>query len=262
MTAHPTPYCGAPPNPSEILARWNLDPVLIAGLLLAAAAYVISARRFGVVRTRTQSTCFATGWAIAALALVSPLCPLSVSLFSARVSQHMILTLAAAPLVVAGRPFPERAEAHGFGRAWTAAGVFTAMLWLWHSPRFYELTFESTAVYWTMHATMFGSALWLWEELLDPHPRAALNTSMVGLLAAAQMGLLGALITLAPQLLYRAHLNTAWAWGLSPLEDQQLGGAIMWAPGCLTFLVVAAIALWRMLEDPAAPASALRKEGA
>ncbi len=52
-----------------------------------------------------------------------------------------------------------------------------------------------------------------------------------------QMGLLGALITFAPKPLYGPHLTTTWPWGLSPLEDQQIAGLIMWVPAMIPYLV-------------------------
>jgi cytochrome c oxidase assembly factor CtaG len=60
---------------------------------------------------------------------------------------------------------------------------------------------------------------------------------------AMHSGLLGALITLATAVWYPDYLETTAAWGLSPLEDQQLGGLIMWVPAC-TVYVVAGLALF------------------
>jgi putative membrane protein len=53
------------------------------------------------------------------------------------------------------------------------------------------------------------------------------------------MGLLGALITLSSVPLYAAHFATTAPWGLTPLEDQQIGGLIMWAPASAVYLVAA-----------------------
>lgn len=268
------PYCGAAPSPGTLWLRWNLDPALIAGLLTLACVYAVGAarcnrrdRRLG----RGEQAAFWSGWAIAAAALISPLCPLSVSLFAARIGQHMILELVAAPLVAAGRPVAVFAAAFGRSdlelprnaRPLAATGLFAALLWFWHAPLPYAATFSSTTLYWTMHLSLFGAALWLWSALLDRasrHPVAAIFASII---ASVQMGFLGAIITFAPHALYTPHALTTWAWGFSPLQDQQLGGAIMWVPGCVIFLGVAMLAMWRALErsdwiEPAARPTIMR----
>jgi putative membrane protein len=241
------PYCGAPPDPASLWGRWNLDPTLILALALLAGLHLLAARRSHAA-PRTVAI-FLAGWAIAALALVSPLCPLSVSLFSARVGQHMLLTLIAAPLVALGRPdrlIGGRIAAWLSRSPLLAAAAFTVLLWVWHAPAPYGATFSSTATYWAMHVSLIGSAIWLWLSLLPdgPRPAAAIGA---GFAVSVQMGLLGALITLAPRAVYAPHLLTTQAWGLSPLQDQQLGGAIMWVPGCLVFLAAALLGLARML---------------
>ncbi len=261
------PYCGLPPDPGQLLHRWNLDPILISALAVAWAAYAFGARRAAM--GRREQMLFHAGWALTITALISPICPLSVSLFAARVGQHMILTLLAAPLVAAGRP----ALALGgmLGRSWAgaspagaskcsvlAAGLFWAMLWYWHAPGPYAATFDSTVVYWTMHLTVYGSALWLWSALLAQPHRQPAWTIAAGLVSTIQMGLLGALVTLAPRALYAPHFTTTVAWGLSPLQDQQLGGAIMWIPGCAVFLTAAMAELWGLLAEPDVAPSRMR----
>ena len=93
MLGQVVPYCGLPPVPAELLQRFNLDPLLVLVLAGCATAHLLRIPRSD---SRTPA---AIGWMIAAIAFMSPLCALSVSLFSARVAQHMILILAAAPLV-------------------------------------------------------------------------------------------------------------------------------------------------------------------
>lgn len=140
------------------MVSWNLDPLLIAGLIASAGLHFFGAARLTRVdrglRPR-EMTAFYAGWLIAALTLISPLCPLSVSLFAARVGQHMILTLVAAPLVVAGRPAAAFAAALGvaprdrriYPAPLFAASIFAVLLWFWHAPVPYAATFSSTFVY-------------------------------------------------------------------------------------------------------------------
>ncbi len=67
----------------------------------------------------------------------------------------------------------------------------------------------------------------------------------------------GALITFAPRALYTPHLLTTAAWNLTPLQDQQLGGAIMWVPGCVLFFIISMLILWQdIIRSEIAPARA------
>jgi putative membrane protein len=224
----PVPYCGLPPVPAELAERWNLDPVLIGAMLAVLGAYLLSARRAGVSQGRIVSAC--AGWLVALIALTSPLCALSVALFSARIGQHMVLTLLAAPLVAWGLPLARRRS------PMAAAALFLALLWFWHAPAPYAATFASPVIYWAMHLSLIGSAVWLWAALLEGPPSSARLAAAA--ISMVQMGFLGALLTLAPRALYGPHQLTTAAWGLTPLQDQQLGGALMWAPGGLVFLAV------------------------
>jgi len=241
----PLPYCGAPPSPGELLGRFNLDPVLITTLVVLACTHffwIPGDNRRG----RAHAVC---GWAITAAALVSPLCALSVSLFSARIAQHMILVLVAAPLIATG--WPRQSYSYTTWPLWTASTAFMVALWCWHMPTPYAATFTATGVYWAMHVTLFGSAVALWGELINHPPRRTALALSVGLLSSMQMGLLGAVLALARRPLFYPHYLTAQAWGLTPLQDQQLGGTLMWVPGILLFLWVAIRSfrrLWNALE--------------
>lgn len=236
------PYCGTPPNPGELLSRFNLDPVLIVILAALAVAHLIN------TNSRRSRLVVACGWLVVGAALLSPLCALSVSLFSARIGQHMILVLVAAPLLALGlRP------AHGGTSLglWTSGLAFFIALWTWHMPVPYDATFTSTPLYWTMHVTLFGSALLLWRELLHHSLRRTVDALIVSMLTCVQMGLLGAVLALSTHPLFFPHILTTAAWGLSPLQDQQLGGTLMWVPGILLFLWVAVRSLrrlWSTLE--------------
>jgi putative membrane protein len=231
-------YCGAPPLPGTLLDRFNLDPRLLLALALIAAIHLYCCN--DAARGRA-----AAGWATATAAFVSPLCALSVSLFSARIGQHMILLLVAAPLIASAL---RDHKGRGLGGA---TALFAAALWFWHMPAPYAATFGSPAIYWAMHASLFGSAILLWRTLLGHDALGAPAALAAGTITSIQMGLLGAIIALAQRPLFAPHYLTTEAWGLTPLADQQLGGLIMWVPGCLFFLWAAMWSLrtiWRTLE--------------
>jgi putative membrane protein len=185
-----------------------------------------------------------------------------VSLFSARVFQHMWLATVVAPLIALGRPqlaisrlAPRAANLIEAARRrpLAAAAAFAGALWFWHAPGPYTATFESDLAYWVMHLSSFAAALWLWSSLLDP-PAEADGSFAVGpfalamLLTSGQMGLLGALITFAGQPLYPPHLLTTYVWELSPLADQQLGGVVMWVPAGVLLAAGFAFAFMQVLR--------------
>src|ERR1700760_239999 len=117
------PYCGSAPLPGELLSRFNRDPLLIALLVAAIVLQLWTARR---LHARQQGYGI-TGWVIAATALLSPLCALSVALFSARVAQHMILVLLAAPLIAAGLSSPRMPRT--VWPLWLSTVAFFLSLW-------------------------------------------------------------------------------------------------------------------------------------
>ena len=191
-----------------------------------------------------QAFCALSGWLVAATAVISPLCALSVALFSARVSQHMILILVAAPLVAIG--WPRARPPNTTPSLWMCTVAFFIALWIWHMPVPYDATFRSTWVYWIMHLTLFGSSVLLWRELLNHSPRQTAQAVAAGMLTFMHMGLLGAILTLADRPMFHWHFLTTEAWGLTPLQDQQLGGTIMWVPGIALFLWTALRSITRL----------------
>jgi putative membrane protein len=221
-------YCGAPADPANWATRWIFDPLALA--VIAGVAFV------HLKSVPAHRRAIAAGWAVVALTVFSPLCALSVSLFSARVGQHLIFILIAAPLLARGWRGPAAPLAAG--------AVFSAFLWLWHAPAPYDATFRSVPLYWMMHLSLLASATWLWAAL----ERAPWRGVVASALVAMQMSALAALLTFAPTPWFPPHLTTSWAFGLSPLADQQFGGVLMWTLGGGAFAALALIPLWRALE--------------
>jgi putative membrane protein len=167
----------------------------------------------------------------------------------------MVLILLAAPLIAVSLPQPAPRR-HRIRSLWLGAGAFFVALWFWHMPVPYDATFASSALYWLMHTTLFGSAILLWRELLQHPSDRTVEVLGVGALTSMHMGLLGAVLTFAGHPLFLWHLTTTQVWGLSPLRDQQLGGTLMWVPGIALFLFAALRSLSRLwtalnMEKPA-----------
>ena len=104
------------------------------------------------------------------------------------------------------------------------------------------------AVYWLMHLTLFGAAVWLWSALLDAPGEHLGSFVAASALTTLQMGLLGAILTFASRPLYPPHQSTTLAWGLTPLADQQLGGVVMWIPAGLIFVVAFTVAFTQAMR--------------
>jgi putative membrane protein len=155
---------------------------------------------------------------------------------------HMALVLVMAPLLAFGvEPWLRRVPAP----LWTATAVAALTFWLWHAPAPYAAALSSVPVYALMQLTLLASATVFWLAVRRAGPAAA----MAAILATTvQMGLLGALITFAAQPLYPPHVASTLAWGVSPLEDQQLAGITMWAPGSVAYLVAAIWIGWRWMH--------------
>lgn len=216
---------------------WNGDPTLLIALGLALLLMAAHGGRaaFG-------------GWMVLVVAFVSPLCALSVGLFSARALHHLLLVAVAAPLLALALSRLETLRLPA-----TAAFVIHAVaLWFWHAPAAYSAALGSDPVYWVMQFTILGSAIALWRAAFAAETGVALAV-LLG--TTAHMGLLGALLLFAPAPLYLEHLVTTEAWGLSPLQDQQIAGLVMWVLAGLPYLGVAAAIGWRTASDPGAAAS-------
>ena len=258
----------APLAPHDLWRAWSTDPGVALPLALAAGLYTRGARALwrqaggGHGVRHWQALGFAIGWIALAVALVSPLHALGETLFSAHMAQHELLMAVAAPLLVLGRP--ALAFLWGLPVGWRrAAGRWAAVppvraawsfvtlpsiawllhavaIWAWHAPGLYDEALTSDPVHALQHASFLGSALLFWWALIHGrNSRLRYGASIIYVFTTAvHTTALGAVLALAPRPLYPAYSATA-AWGLTPLEDQQLAGLIMWVPAGIAYLVAA-----------------------
>jgi putative membrane protein len=213
-----------------------------------------------------QVACFAAAWLLLAAALVGPLHWLGGRLFAAHMIEHEILMALAAPLLVVARPIGAilwalpaqwRRGLGGLAQKPALAAVWSRLtdpliatilhgiaLWTWHIPAFYEAALASSRLHWLQHLSFLATALLFWWSLLRGRARERGYGLAVLYLFATSLhtGFLGILLALARQPLYPVQTRTALEWGLTPLEDQQLAGLIMWVPAGLVY-AVAALAL-------------------
>lgn len=244
-------YCGPPPGPAQLASQWNTDPWLLLGLGLAVAAYLAfrSHRARGPTWEQGSGRYFAAGIAVLLLVFVSPLCAAASALFSARALHHVLMVAVAAPCLALALPVPRR----GANPLGLPLLVAASVLYLWHAPPLYARALAEVGVYWLMQASLLLSATLFWRAVLAPRTPPALALLAV-VLSAGLMGLLGALLTLAPEPLYLAHRIAPLAFGLSALEDQRLAGLLMWVPALLPYAAFAALSLRRWQDSAAAEA--------
>ena len=264
---------------------WSFEPWVLAclgaSLLLYVAGLFRLWRKAGAGRGlgRARAASFGAGWLALVVALVSPLDALGGHLFSAHMVQHEVLMILAAPLLVIGRPLAVwtwalpvvwRAPAGRFVRlpavaaTWdvlTCAPVAWALhglaLWVWHLPPFFEAALHSPGVHTLQHASFLVTALLFWWPPLGGASRAGHGSSMFYLFTTmVHTGALGALLTFSTVPWYPAYGASTPALGFDLLEDQRLGGLIMWVPAGLAYLVVALAAAARLLQGDAPAHSA------
>ena len=259
---------------------WQCDfaPWLLLLLGLSGFGYALGLHRLwtnaggrrGV--SPQQAGAFALGWLSLAIALVSPLDPLGGRLFSAHMLQHELLMVVAAPLLVLGRPLAtwtwalSPAQRRVVGRLFQRRGwvgfwstltdplvawaLHALALWAWHIPTLFDAALQNEAVHIAQHVSFLGTALFFWWSVLGHDPRgrygpghsaAYLFTTMMHTSA------LGALLSLAPTPWYSPYIPLTGALGMDPVDDQQLGGLIMWVPAALAYVIAALAVLGKML---------------
>jgi putative membrane protein len=269
VLAHP----GERLQPDDLWSAWEFDPGVVIPLLVSAFLYARGARRHRTLTAREKAF-FWCGWSMLAIALVSPLHPMGEVLFSAHMVQHEILMLVSAPLMVLSRPLVTFLWAlpfewrRGLGR-WSKTGYvrhtwrfitepFTAWwihaiaIWAWHAPFLFQLTLTSELAHAAQHLSFFLSALLFWWALFYTHGRLAYGAAVFYVFTTAvHTSILGALLTFAPHVWYPAYNSTTQAWGLTPLQDQQIGGLVMWVPAGLVYLAagLALFAAWLKESD-------------
>ena len=237
-------YCGPPPTPQTLAWAWQFDPVAIGLCIVLVALHF----RTGGGRPAV----FSLGIGLLALLFLSPLCALTSALFAGRALHHVLLIAIVAPLLAMAYRGPGPARTL-LPLGWIAV-LQAGILWFWHVPAVYERAIVSAPLYWLMQLSLLGSGYLLWRAVLDR--RQPTGTVLFVLLGTiVQMGMLGALLVFAGTPLYAAHFGTTQVFGMSPLDDQQLAGLIMWVPAALPYL---AAALYRVSLSLAEPASTRR----
>ena len=242
------------PTASPFLPEWSIHPSVIIGVALFGALYFYCIgplrrrKNLGAPAEPWRPLCFVLGLAVMLGALNGPIHDLSDSyLFSIHMAQHLLLTMVLPPLLIVGvpgwlvdaaaRPPLVRAVGRFLTHPVTAGVLFSAALLVWHTVDAYDLMMRNHDVHVMTHLIFMVTAVLLWWPVTSPSaalPRLKPGMGMLYLfLVQLPMQLLGAIITFADAPLYPWYSAAPRTWGLSPLDDQKLGGLLMWIPGNL-----------------------------
>jgi putative membrane protein len=260
------------PTPRDAAEAWNWDPIVITMLSVSFLLYFVGLTRLpkrpeqGIVR-RTEKASFFGGWAVLVLSLVGPIHKIGSALFSVHMTQHVLLMLVAAPLLAMGRPLlvffwalpsstrdkvADTVRSDWFASSWRAISgplsvwlVQGVVLWMWHIPVLYDAAVNNSAIHIVQHSMMLLSATLFWWTMVHGRAgRLGYGAAMLYVfLTFVYSGLLSALLVFSRTAWFPIHEGRTAAWNLTPTEDQQLAGLIMWIPAGL-LLIGAGLALF------------------
>ena len=256
------------PLPEHIFEyKFDWDPTLIFFVTIMFL-YIRGLKSFKKKPVKTwQIVAFFTGVMINITALSPPIDPLSDRLFFMHMIQHMAIILLGSPLMIMGAPFyviirslkpwtrrniyfplaknlVVRNINKVLSHAVVALVLFNVNFWFWHMPKWYNLALFNDFFHLLEHAMMALTSIYLWRNIVDPHPlKSDLPMGLRILFLAAFMALniiLAAMLTYADEIWYAYQgipMPSWWAENWTHLDDQRLGGIIMWVPGgFITFI--------------------------
>ncbi|MFY3386531.1 cytochrome c oxidase assembly protein [Paracidovorax sp. MALMAid1276] len=195
---------------------------------------------------------------VAGLALFGPFDDMAGSSTAWHMVQHMLLIAVVAPLAVLARPLQQWRAVAGrridgvwrgvlamARRPMLCALLHAAAIWVWHAPGPYMAAVMFNGWHVLEHASFLFTGWLFWWAVLRPGTARAPQAMMALLFTVMHTGLLGALLTFAPVVLYAGESRELW--------DQQLAGLVMWIPGGAVYLWAAAWLGWRWLARGRSP---------
>ena len=249
---------------------WSLHPSVLLGTGLLGALYLWGIgplrrrRQLGPPVERWRVASFMAGLVVLLGSLNGPMHDLSdYYLFSAHMLQHLLLTLLLPPLLIAGtpgwllrpilRPPAVRRAAALLTRPVVAAGLYTVTIAVWHLPSWYDLMMRSHDVHVVTHLMFMVTATIMWWPVMSPAPELPRLTPGLGMLylflVGIPMQLVAAFITLTRDVLYPWYSLAPRTFGLSPIDDQVLGGLLMWVPGNLWMFLAIGVLFFQMARE-------------
>ncbi len=279
------------PTVRSVLSSWHWRPEVLLVLLGLGALYVTGWRRLRHRRPRAarpwQLVLYVAGLVVIALALLSPIDAFASWLFTVHMVQHELLVMAAPPLLLLVNPLAAVLWAlppglrHRVG-LWLVRGagvrrtlrVMTLMpvawllyvltLWGWHDPAMYEASLRNDLVHDAQHLSFFLTALLFWWPVINPAPHLQGHIPYAFripylIAATAQNTGLAFVITMTERVLYPHYAAIPRLWGIAPLGDQHVGGAIMWIVGMMMYVTAILLLVARLLDREEIESRALRR---
>lgn len=265
------------PLTRALLSSWEWRPEILVVIVPMGVLYLLGWRRlrrqstYHKLANRWRLASYLSGLAIIALSLMSPIDRLGGQLFFMHMIQHMLFMMFAAPLLWFAEPFPialwglpTRAR-HAVSGLFMRDSAFRRALafvtspgatWLifitiylgWHDSHAYNAALYHEWVHNIQHITFFGASMLYWWPVIGaaPHihsrfPGWAKLPYLIGAIPPNMF--VGISIAFATDVRYSYYESVPRFWGLTVMQDQQLGGAIMWIPGSMMFIIAALIVL-------------------
>jgi cytochrome c oxidase assembly factor CtaG len=234
---------------------WNLDPVLLGEAAVVATAYGVRARSLGAAGRGVPAwrrACFYLGIGLLLVALVSPIDTIGESrAFWVHMVQHLLLGDLAPLLILIGltgpllRPvlaLPLVPKLRVLAFPLIALPLWALILYAWHLPALYEAAIDHPAVHALEHFSFFAAGLAMWAAVIEPIPGVSwfgTGAKAAYVLAVRTVGaVLASIFIWAGSPLYPGYRGGERIWGVAPLTDQRIAGAIMFVEGATVTLAV------------------------
>ena len=255
----------------NIARAWSLEPLVLFLVGLLGVMYIRGWRGIRPVKVRVitplRAAAFLSGLFLLLLVLISPLDALGARLFAFHMTQHMLLTHVAVPLILLGAPVLPILRGMGYGirrvtivplarseiarRVFHVAqhplfslAVFVGCIWAWHVPAMYTAALTNDLAHIAQHGTFIGFAALFWWSIIDPTPLPGrlpyLARLVMVVLALSLTFPLAAMLTFSAAPWYEPYVTQAPLWGLDAMTDQQIGGLIMWVGGIAPYFIAIA----------------------
>ena len=239
------------------VTSFTVHPSTVVGIIGLAALYEWGQRR---THRSGRAALFYAGLATMFFALNGWLHDLSDSyLFSAHMVQHLMLALVVAPLLIMGltaemlRPV---IAVRGIGPVarWLTSpirtfAIFNVVVAAWHLPPLYNFALAHHPVHIVQHLMFLAASVLMWWPVLSPVPelpRLSYPGQMLYLfLMSIPMAIISVYIAYADGILYPMYASAPRVWAITPMNDQLIGGLIMWIPGGLYFYTIISIVFYR-----------------